>query len=353
MKDEGRAPRAADPTPAHQPRSAPAPQPAVLVIGAGALGSLLGGRLADAGRRVTLFTRRAEHVAAIRERGLAIEERDGRVTTRRLAATADATEAGGADLAVVTVKAHDTRAALEPFRGRLGAEGTVLSLQNGLGNDAAIRAALGPDIRLILGATASGATLLGPGRVRDGGAGPTTIGYPGRAPDARLARVAATLGAAGWAATTAARIADALWAKLLVNAAINPLAALTGLPNGVLPARPDLAELMRAVLAEAAAVARAEGAAAGTETGDEAFARVRAVCAATAVNRSSMLQDLDAGRRTEIGAINGAIAALGARHGLATPLNAALVALVRGREAARGVREEPPGEARPAGRTGE
>ncbi len=307
---------------------------AVTIIGAGALGSLIGARLADAGHRVTLFGRRPEHIRAIREGGLAIEELDGRVTTRHVGATTDPGEASDADLAIVLVKTVDTAAALAPFRGRLGPATALLTLQNGLGNDATIRATLGEEIPLMLGVTAAGATLLGPGRVRHAGSGPTTIGWAGRAPDGRLEAAAASLSAAGLATRTSARIEVALWDKLLVNAAINPLAALTGLPNGALPAAPGLPDLMRAVLDEAAAVRAVAGAGGGG--GGDLFERVRAVCEATAPNRASMLQDLDRGRRTEIDAINGAIVALGARHGIATPINAALVALVHGLERGRG-----------------
>lgn len=303
----------------------------VTIIGAGAMGSLYGGRLADAGHRVLLYARRADHVGAPRERGLTIEELDGRVTTRPVAATADPGEAAAdANLLILLVKTTDTAAARAPFRGQLGAGTLLLTLQNGLGNEAAIRAILGAGVDLALGVTATGALLVGPGRVRHTGSGPTVIGYPDRGVDGRLAAVAAALNAAGLATTATARIATAVWAKLLVNAAINPVTALTGLRNGELPTAPGLADLLRAILAEADAVRRA-AAPEAVEPGDP-FERVRAACVATAANRSSMLQDIVAGRPTEIDAINGAIVALGARHGIPTPLNAAIVALVHGRE---------------------
>ncbi|MGN6699386.1 MAG: ketopantoate reductase C-terminal domain-containing protein, partial [Thermomicrobiales bacterium] len=108
-----------------------------------------------------------------------------------------------------------------------------------------------------------------------------------------------------------------------------PVAALTGLPNGALPGQPGLVDVMREVLAEALAVRRAAGPPT-TEDVDAALARTLVVCVATAANRASMLQDLDAGRPTEIDAINGALVKLGARHQVATPLNAALTALIKG-----------------------
>lgn len=314
----------------------------VTIVGAGAMGSLYGGRLADAGQRVLLYARRAEQAAALRERGLTIEELDGRVTTRPIAATADPGEAAaGADLLIVLVKTTDTAAALGPFRGRLGADALLLTLQNGLGNEAAIRAAPGEGIDLALGTTAAGALTVGPGRVRHTGVGPAAIGYPDRGVDGRLAAVAAALSGAGLPATATGRIAGAIWAKLLVNAAINPVTALTGLRNGELPETPGLAALLRGIVAEAASVQRA--AAPETVEAGDPFARVLATCAATAANRSSMLQDIAADRPTEIDAINGAIVALGARHGIATPLNAALVALVHGRESSVASRQSPEG----------
>jgi 2-dehydropantoate 2-reductase len=305
-------------------------QDRVLIVGAGALGGLFAARLAAAGRCVTLYHHRAAVVAALRARGLVLEERDGRVTTWAVDAT-DRPEdaAAGASLMLVCVKHRATDAALAPFAGRLSPETIVLSLQNGLGTEAAIRAALGAQTLLALGVTAQGATLLGPGRVRHAGEGPTTFGWadPVCVPDARLAAIAATFQAAGLPATVTGDVARAIWDKLAVNAAINPLAALTGLPNGALPGQPGLVDLMRGVLAEALAVRRAAGPPAAEDVG-AAPARTLAVCAATAANRASMLQDLDAGRPTEIDAINGALAALGARHQVATPLNAALTALV-------------------------
>ncbi|MGN6755159.1 MAG: ketopantoate reductase family protein [Thermomicrobiales bacterium] len=304
----------------------------VLIVGAGALGGLFAARLAAAGCPVMLFHHRPAVVAALRAQGLVVEERDGWATTWAVASTARPDEAAaGVELVLVCVKHGATRAALAPFAGRLSAETGVLSLQNSQSNEVAISAALGERVALALGVTAQGATLLGPGRVRHAGAGPTTFGWadPARAPDVRLAAIAATFQAAGLPASVTSDAAGAIWDKLVVNAAINPVAALTALPNGALPGQPGLVDVMREVLAEALAVRRAAGPPT-TEDVDAALARTLAVCAATAANHASMLQDVDAGRPTEIDAINGALVKLGARHQVATPLNAALTALVKG-----------------------
>ncbi|HLN61659.1 MAG TPA: 2-dehydropantoate 2-reductase, partial [Symbiobacteriaceae bacterium] len=224
---------------------------------------------------------------------------------------------------------------LRPGKGaglHFGAVGgqPVGNRRTGLGNAEALAGVLGPD-RVLAGTTAQGATLLGPGRVAHGGNGPTRIApwTPGGAAALEVERVAALFNRAGLAASTAADARPLLWAKLAVNCAINPLTAILRVTNGQLLERPDARRLMEAAAREAGAVA----AACGVRLREEPVAQAIAVAGATAANRSSMLQDVERGRRTEIDAISGAVARLGAEHGVGAPVNATLAELVRALEA--------------------
>ena len=230
------------------------------------------------------------------------------------------------DAVIVAVKAYATAAALAPLRGVLPAHALVASVQNGIDNAGTARAAL-PGARVIAGSTTQGVVLLGDGRVRTVNRGTTTF-----ARDDSAAPASDDLAAAFVAAGLDARVADdvglLLWRKLVIVAAINPLGALTGSTNGAVVTGADLAPMARALAGEAAAVARAEG----VDPGDP-WTALEAAARATAANRNSMLQDLDAGRPTEIDAISGAIVRRAHAHGIAVPLTETVLRLVRAREA--------------------
>lgn len=300
----------------------------VTIIGAGAMGSLFGGLLHRAGNAVTLVDVRAEHVAALRRRDLVIEEADGSKISVRVPATTDAGDALAADLFLLSVKTPFTAAALRPFAGRIPAQALVLTLQNGIGNDEAIARALGKRIHIALGVTAHGAATLGANTVRHRSMGPTIIGLPDGQRTPELELVAARFTDAGIATRTTRHIYEHVWQKLIVNVGINALTALANLPNGELFADAELAGLVRRLVGEAATVMRAEGVPAPPRDPVEF---VRAVAVATKAERSSMLEDVIAGRRTEVDAINGAIVRLGDRHGVDVTANRVVTALVHQR----------------------
>jgi 2-dehydropantoate 2-reductase len=300
----------------------------VTVIGAGAMGSLFGALLQRAGNAVTLVDVRAEHVAALRKRDLAIEEPDGPRIAIRVPATTDAGAALAADLFLLFVKTPFTAAALRPFAGRIPAGAMVLTLQNGIGNDEAIIRALGRRVQVALGVTAQAATALGPTVVRRRSSGPTIIGLPDGQRPAELEAIAATFSEAGIPTRTTRHVLEHIWQKLLVNVGINALTALANLPNGELFADPEMAALARRLVGEAARVMRAEGIPAPPR---DPVDFVRAVAEATKNDRSSMLEDLLAERRTEIDAINGAIVRLGERHGVDVTANRVVTTLVHQR----------------------
>ncbi|HLK11656.1 MAG TPA: ketopantoate reductase family protein [Candidatus Binatia bacterium] len=307
----------------------------VLVAGAGALGSVLGGLLARAGWPVTLLGR-APHLDAVARDGLCIEGLFGEHHVRGLGCATDVCALGGRyDAILLTVKAYDTRATAAAVAPLLAPDGVLISLQNGLGNLEAAAAAVGAE-RVLGARVIFGAELIAPGRVRvTVYADPVLVG-PSDPADRALARAAerwaGNLARAGVPAEPTPALLAELWAKVLYNAALNPLGALLGVPYGRLPEDPDARAVMDEVIDEAFAVA----AAAGVRLAWPAAAAYREafygrLVPATAEHRSSMLQDLERGRPTEIDAINGWVAGRGAEIGVAAPVNATLARLIRAR----------------------
>jgi len=197
-------------------------------------------------------------------------------------------------------------------------------LQNGLGNVETLVRWFG-DERVIGGTTAHGATEIAPGHVRHAGIGATVIGSPGGKPTGQVAALAEILRGAGVEAAATKDLDSAVWSKLVVNCGINAVGALTRLPNGRLIEDPGAAEMLSAAVAEAAVVAAMKGIALAYS---DPAAQAQQVCRATAANVNSMLQDVLRQRRTEVEAINGALAREGDAVGVATPINDALANLV-------------------------
>lgn len=311
----------------------------VIVIGAGAMGGLIGTRLSVTGHQVVLYDIWEEHVEAITRHGIVIRELDGSVLRYRIDATTDPPPLDGADLVLVEVKSYDTRDALRPYAGRVPPETFVLSLQNGLGNLDHMRAALPGHDRLVIGTTAHGSAVLGPGRLRHTGKGATVIGDPTtpQTPRFDLGPIRRALSRAGFETDVAANVHTAIWTKLVANVAINALTAITGVRNGDLLDDPDLQPVIAQLVSETVAVMQAAGVPPGS---DDHLAYARKVMRDTSVASSSMLQDIRYGRKTEVDAINGAVARLGEELGVPTPLNRLVTVLVHNRE--RGVRREGP-----------
>jgi 2-dehydropantoate 2-reductase len=304
------------------------------IVGAGAMGSLLGFHLA-ARAEVWMLTGWQAQIDALSARGITCED-GGVAQTRRVHAAADPAEIGACDLVLVLVKSHQTvRAATQALALVEAAplasaavtfsalQRSVFTLQNGLGNREILAATLGAE-RVGQGVTTLGATLLGPGRVRQTGRGDTTFGA---GPNAEAARVLVELFlACGLPAGLTDDLDGLVWGKLVVNAGINALSALLRVPNGALAELPNARELLSEAVAEAAAVAQARGVALPYA---DPIAHTLSVARATAANQSSMLQDILRGSRSEIEAINGAVVREGMRLGVATPVNATLTRLVR------------------------
>jgi len=304
------------------------------VVGAGAMGSLFGGLLARAGWQVHLLDPWVEQVETLRKEGLVIEDATGALgggtVVVPVRATTNPADIGTVDVVVFFVKGYHTRQAALDARPLFGDTTVALTLQNGLGNVEELEAVLGRG-RVLAGTTSCGATLLAPGRIRFAGLGPTVIGRPSGELGARAQAIADGFRSAGLETSLTDDIRSALWGKVIINVGINALTALTGFRNGQLLDYPETKDLLRAAVSEAAAVAAAKGI--RLPWADPA-AHVEEVARLTAANRSSMLQDVERGRRTEIDTINGAVVREAEAVGLAAPVNKVLTLLVKAREKA-------------------
>jgi len=301
----------------------------IAVIGAGAMGSLFGALMAEGGHEVWLCDVRPEHVNVVKKNGLKIEF-EGKTRTARLNVADNPREIGESDLVLIFVKSNQTRSAAESAALLAGPGGLVMTLQNGMGNAETIAEYISPS-RIVAGTTAHGATLLTAGSIRHAGAGPTTIGmWAGGKKEFQSARqIADMLCGVEIKCAAVEDVRPVIWEKLLVNVGINAITALTGIRNGQLLNLGVTRELSRAAVEEAAAVARARGIKIRKNPIDHVFQ----VAEATAVNRSSMGQDVDHHRPTEITAINGFVAREAQQLGIEAPINRALTALIRTMEA--------------------
>jgi len=297
----------------------------ISIIGSGAMGSLFGGRLAMAGHQVMLYDIFQGHVDAVNSNGLSMEvAATGEVLTSRPSATSEAAVAARADLLIVFVKSTATRAVAAQFAPLANPGTLVLTLQNGVGNEEILREAFGAG-NTAAGVTSQGATFLGPGSIRHAGNGPTYLCMSDRN-NSRLEPVIAALNESGFEAHVEENINDLIWSKLIINVGINALTALTGFLNGQLTDYPELKEIMKDLVAEGVRVASARGI---SITHKDPLGTVFDVCAKTAQNRSSMLQDFDRGSASEIDFINQAIVREGEKLGIPTPVNRTLSLLVK------------------------
>ena len=295
----------------------------VAIVGPGAIGSCLAVRLAVAedGPRVTLVDYRPDRAARLSNRPVILHTPSGDLEAPLVVRTAPETPP---DLVILAVKAYAVRAAAEAAAGWIG-RAPLLAIQNGLGAAADAARAL-PWTTLITAVSYQAANTAGEGEVHHVANLVTYLGYEGRPPDATVEAVADLLARAGLPAALEADMTPRVWGKLLVNAAINPVAALAGVTNGEVAARFTLRALAAAIAGEGEAAAQAEGVRLPYARAAEA---VMETARETAANRCSMLQDLDAGRQTEIDYLNGALVRAAEAHGLPAPANRAVTALVK------------------------
>jgi 2-dehydropantoate 2-reductase len=300
----------------------------VCVVGCGAVGSLFAANLAQLEDvEVWAYDLDAEHVRAINESGLRLS--GAGEALGRLRATTDADELPPCDFGIVAVKAMHTDAALRAT-ARAFAAGSVCSVQNGVGNEEAIAAHVE---RVIRGTTFPAGHIVGPGHVHWDVKGDTTIGpfEPRPAPLEECQRLAEACTRAGMPTRALPDARGPQWRKVIFNAATNPVGALTGLTHGRVCEDAELRRLVSALVDEGKAVAAAQGI--ELDADPEELIDYAARKDVAYDHRASMLQDVEARRQTEIDYLNGGIVRFGGEHGVPTPLNAAVVALIKGAEA--------------------
>lgn len=291
------------------------------IIGAGAMGTLFGFHLAQT-CDVTMLDANAATLEAVEQKGLAVND----APPRRVAVAGRAADLYASQVLFLFVKAVDTLRALRPFAGELNPVTPIVSLQNGVGNEDAIRTALGGAVPVILGITTESAVTTAPGRVHTSGRGNTIVGS---ASPASSRMVADLLTGSGLQAAVVNDIRPHLWGKLVANCAINALSALLDCDAGLIPKDANAAHLAEALAEEAAAVAAALRIKLPFVN---PWQYVTEVIAVGADAKTSMAFDLASGHPTEIDHINGAVVAFGRRAGVPTPYNDAMVRLVKARQ---------------------
>jgi 2-dehydropantoate 2-reductase len=308
----------------------------VAVIGSGAMGTIFGTALARSGDDVVFLDSRSELVAAIEQDGLVLEGELGSFHFHPRAALKSGSFRA-VDCALVMVDANATPEAARVAASCLAKDGFVLTLQNGIGNVEALGEAVGLE-RVVAGSTYNSGTTLGLGHVLHSNVGPTWVGEAVGGSSQRVGNLAKRLTSVGLPTTVSENIMGIVWSKFVHNCAINPVSAITGLRPGEIARNPSAAEIMAVLLDEILAVVIRAGIElpehdSRVEIYDHAWERY---------NKPSMLQHLEAGRLTEIDALNGALVRRARSLGIPTPVNETIVAIVKALEVQRRMRMKNP-----------
>ena len=302
----------------------------IAVVGAGAMGSVYAGILGDAGNEVWAVDVWAEHVEAMRTRGLVVEGASGNRTVR-LNATSDPAEVGECDLVVIATKAMNVEAAAEAARPLIGRDTVVLPIQNGLGSADRVAAVLGEE-RVAIGVVGGfGASIVGPGHVHHNGWELVRLGERGGPATDRIRTIAKTWADAGFRVQVYDDVEQLVWEKLVCNVCFSGTCAILERPIRDVLDDPAAWQVASGCAREAYDVARARGV---DLTFDDPDAYARAFGEKIPGARPSMLLDLLAGRPCEIDVINGAIPPAARELGLEAPVNETVTALVRAKSAA-------------------
>lgn len=301
----------------------------ILVFGVGALGGFVGGVLSQK-FDVTLYGRE-DKMLTIENAGLKISGVTEIVAHPKIAYEYLDLKEQEFDLIILTVKSYDTDSALNVIKDIMSQDTAVLSLQNGLDNEMKIAKIIGEE-RTIGGVTSHGLTFIEPGHVHHAGVGETKIGEMDGTESERIKEIAKTLSSVGIETEVSQEIKKEIWVKGIVNAGINPLTALSRLKNGYLLKIAYLERLLEDTCKECIEVAKING----IDLSDcDVIEKTKNVARLTSENKSSMLQDIERGRKTEIDSINGKIVKMGQIHGVETPINSTLVSLIKGIEEGR------------------
>jgi 2-dehydropantoate 2-reductase len=305
-----------------------------VIVGPGALGVVFGSAFVRASYSVSLLGRPSDNLEAMKRNGVELQALGGEVQLVEVAVTDDPAIVADADIIIVLVKTFDSVPAMRPIRSYVRPGTPVLTLQNGIGNARIIRDELGSGPVVLSGVTSQAAVRLKPNRVVHTGVGPTIIGFESELDAGVAIELAREFSLAGLPAASTPDIERAVWRKVAVNAAINGLTALGGFSNGAIVAVPDLLDVAESIGEEVAAVALGMG----IDIGPVRRA-IRETAHATSGNRSSMLQDIESGRLTEVDAIHGAILTEAGKVGVATPMIQVITALLRAKARKTGTME--------------
>ncbi len=304
-------------------------KPEVVIVGAGAMGGLFGGLMAEQGLPVTLVDTWVEHVNAINAHGLRMVGVGGDRPIK-VRATADPSPIASADIVLFQCKAFATEAAAASVRHLFGRGAVAVSFQNGLGNEEVIGSVLGI-ANVMGGLTAQAGLVEAPGMVRNFGDLPTHVGELKGGLTARAQAVADAFTRHGLPTTASAEIKREKWKKLLGNVALGAISAVTDFRSFEIMAVPELQDIVFRAVDEAAAVAKAEGIPLDVSEARSVLMKlVDTTGGGTGTSKSSMREDIIRRRRTEIDTIHGAVARLGREHGVPTPTIDTMVALVKG-----------------------
>lgn len=307
----------------------------IAIMGAGAIGSVIGGMLARQGYRVTLVGRKS-HMDAISQSGLHISGIWGEHTVLNLDAVTSPPYKY-MDIVFLTVKSFDTATSARDALSMVGPDTMVVSMQNGLGNVETLAGIAGRD-RTIGAMAIFGAIIPEPGTVEVTAiASETLVGEMDGPPTPRVEAIARMLDDAGIPTKTSANTMQDIWHKALYSIALNPLSALLEVPYGDIADNPNTRWLIEKMISEAFQVAGACGVDLGLESPEE-YLKILwdQKLPPTRKHRSSMLQDILRGKRTEIDFINGAVVRLGEEYGIGTPNNTTLVRIVKAKEGLQG-----------------
>jgi 2-dehydropantoate 2-reductase len=297
----------------------------IAVMGSGGVGGYFGGRLAAAGQDVT-FIARGAHLDTLRQRGLRIISALGDATIAPAQATDDPAEVGPVDLVLFTVKLYDTEAAADAIRPLVGPDTGVVTFQNGITGTEVLARKLGGE-HVLGGVAKIAAVVAEPGVVRNTGTfAELVFGELDGRPSARVAALAAGLEAAGVKHSVSDDMRREIWDKMVFLSTFAGVTSLLRLPIGPIRSDPDTRRLLRDGLAETLAVARAENVGLPEDVVDRILGLIDGL---PYEGKSSMLHDLEAGRRLEVAWLSGTIARLGRERSVATPTHALIATALK------------------------
>ena len=296
----------------------------IVIVGPGAMGCLLAAFLSKSKEEIWILDKDKERAEKINKQGIILEGISGNLQSQ-VKITVDSKEIGLADVIIICVKSYDTKEAIMRAKSIVGENTEVLTLQNGIGNVEIIGEVVGGE-KVIGGVTNEGATLLGIGSIKHAGRGETVIGrIDGKIP-VQVRSIREIFNKVGFETRISRDIKGLLWSKLIINAGINALTAITRLNNGRLVEFEGTRKILREAVTEAVKIAKRKRI---KLIYDDPLAKVEAVSEATAANVSSMLQDVLRKKRTEIDFINGVIVRQAQELGIPAPVNSILVDLVK------------------------